>query len=437
MFSKPVLLMLLAFPFFYSSLADPTEVDCPDTDLATYLISLIDALYYNGLTISEEFIVHLSETDEGYELLEDFYMNADTWTFLTPTDEAWQTANIWPPFSSMTDHWGADLLALHSLQGEYSPSSVSSQGAEVASTYLEMKDEMNATSSDSQAYQAVVLYQGNNGGLVVDGWWGNATSWNGFVDTSSSSGLGNLKILPVDYVLAFPPSLSEAFDTSGLSNISSAIEVIGMTDQLQQLTDNGFTIFAPIDSIWTDEAKSMMTNDSTAVPLVKNHYTTSYSLFSPMWTSSGSFDLQVDSGEILTIKVGDDGGYSVALGDVEAKIIKSDITLENGIMHVIDAVLLSQDSMSSASVTSSDGIVAIQTGLSSGSSTPGATDSLGSSSAGGNDSAGWASTTTGMDTSKQVVNEQQNSGSGRRRTVGMSLFMGLMLVRGLALLSQL
>lgn len=127
-------------------------------------------------------------------------MNADTWTFLTPTDEAWQTANIWPPFSSMTDHWGADLLALHSLQGEYSPSSVSSQGAEVASTYLKMKDEMNATSSDSQAYQAVVLYQGNNGGLVVDGWWGNATSWNEFVDTSSSSGLGNLKILPVDYV---------------------------------------------------------------------------------------------------------------------------------------------------------------------------------------------------------------------------------------------
>lgn len=53
-----------------------------------------------------------------------------------------------------------------------------------------------------------------------------------------------------------------------------------------------------------------------------------------MWASSGSFDLQVESGEVLTIKVDDDGGYSVVLGDVEAKIIKSDITLENGIMHV-------------------------------------------------------------------------------------------------------
>lgn len=53
-----------------------------------------------------------------------------------------------------------------------------------------------------------------------------------------------------------------------------------------------------------------------------------------MWASSGSFDLQVESGEVLTVKVDDDGGYSVVLGDVEAKIIKSDITLENGIMHV-------------------------------------------------------------------------------------------------------
>lgn len=53
-----------------------------------------------------------------------------------------------------------------------------------------------------------------------------------------------------------------------------------------------------------------------------------------MWASHGSFDLQVDSGETLTIKVDDDGGYLIVLGNVEARIIKSDITLENGIMHV-------------------------------------------------------------------------------------------------------
>lgn len=53
-----------------------------------------------------------------------------------------------------------------------------------------------------------------------------------------------------------------------------------------------------------------------------------------MWASQRSFDLQVDSGETLTIKVDDDGGYLVVLGNVEARIIKSDITLENGIMHV-------------------------------------------------------------------------------------------------------
>lgn len=289
MFSKTVSLLLLISPFFCPSLADPTEVDCPDTDLATYLISLIDVLYYNGLAISEDLIVHLSETDEGYELLENIYMSSNTLTFLAPTDKAWQGANIWPPFLSMTDHWGTDLLALHLLGGEYTPASMPSQGAEVASTYLKMKDVMNATSSDSQAYQAVIMYRGDNGGVVVDGWWGNATSWDSSIDTSGSPGLKDLEILPIDYVsllflvwmttklanvmqvLAFPPSLSEAFDTPGLSNISSAIEVIGMTDQLQRLTDNGFTIFAPMDSVWTADAKSMMANDSTAEPLVKNH----------------------------------------------------------------------------------------------------------------------------------------------------------------------
>lgn len=53
-----------------------------------------------------------------------------------------------------------------------------------------------------------------------------------------------------------------------------------------------------------------------------------------MWASHGSFDLLVDSDETLTIKVDDDGGYLIVLGNVEARIIKSDITLENGIMHV-------------------------------------------------------------------------------------------------------
>nr|KIR46083.1 hypothetical protein I312_04626 [Cryptococcus bacillisporus CA1280] len=309
--------------------------------------------------------------------------------------------------------------------------SMPSQGAEVASTYLKMKDVMNVTSSDSQAYQAVVMYQGDNGGLVVDGWWGNATSWDSSVDTSGSPGLKNLEILPIDYVLAFPPSLSEAFDTPGLSNISSAIEVIGMTDQLQRLTDNGFSIFAPMDSAWTAEAKSMMADDSTAEPLVKNHYTTNYSLFSPMWASHGSFDLQVDSGESLTIKVDDDGGYLVVLGNVEARIIRSDITLENGIMHVIDAVLLSPDSASSTNGAFSDGVAAVQTGSSSASSPSGASDSLGSSSAG---SEGWASTTARTDTSNQVASDRQISNARRRTTVGVPPSMGLMLASGLILL---
>lgn len=74
-------------------------------------------------------------------------------------------------------------------------------------------------------------------------------------------------------------------------------------------------------------------------------------------------------------------------------------------------------------------MAAVQTGSSSASSPSGPSDSLGSSSAG---SAGWASSTARMDTSNQVASDSSNA--GRRTTVGVPLFMGLMLASGLILL---
>ncbi|WVN90236.1 uncharacterized protein L203_105472 [Cryptococcus depauperatus CBS 7841] len=348
------LLFLPLLPLTPTVLAQNDKIDCPDTDLATYLISLIDVLFANGLTTSEEYIVHLSQTDEGYQLLENLYMSQKTWTFLAPTDEAWQKANIWPPFGGVTDQWGAELLALHALQGEWSSAVLPSSGVGIASTFLQMKDEMNATSSNSQAYQAVVMDPGHDGSVIVDGWWGNGTSWSGFMDTSSSQALKNVKILPIDTVLSFPPNLAEALTTSGLSNISSALDVVGKKDELQQLTDDGFTIFAPIDAVWSDEIKGIMTDDDQAQVMVANHYTTAYTLYSPGWRSD-SFDFQVTSGQTLKIKVGNDGSSSVTLGNVTAKIIKSDITLANGVMHVIDAVLVGDISYNSTGKTSHRG----------------------------------------------------------------------------------
>ncbi|ODN92720.1 hypothetical protein L198_05514 [Cryptococcus wingfieldii CBS 7118] len=428
---RPSLRFLLATSLLtLPSLAQDDQIECPDTDLTTYLISLIDTLYSNGLTTSEELIVHLSETDAGYELLESLYMaDAGTkWTFMAPTDSAWQNAGIYPPFSGMGDEYGADLMALHALQGTYSASSLSTtSGVGIASTYLLLSSELNVTSSNSDAYQAVALNKGDDGeAVIVDGWWGNGTSWSGFVDTSGANGLGNINILPVDTVIAFPPALSEALTTSGLSNISSAIEVVGQTDNLSQLSQHGFTIFAPIDSAWGDDVKGLMGDSNEAGGLVGNHYTTNYTLFSPAWTDDDnkSFDLPVSSGQTLTIKLNDDGGSSVVLGGVQARILKSDVTLANGVMHVIDTVLYQSNSTSSTASDSASGVAAVATDGASGTN-PSATNAVSTidSSGGGVSSSGSASDSATTTELTQAADGQPSSTSSAERLGARKLYM--------------
>jgi hypothetical protein len=115
--------------------------------------------------------------------------------------------------------------------------------------------------------------------------------------------------------------------------------------------------------------------------IVHPQYTTSYSLYSAGW-SSGSFpNLTVVSGQTLSITSNSSGAY-IHMGTQSALILRSDITLENGVMHVsrretfvgcraipsrlwsgswrwtsadqrqiIDAVLLAEDVSSSAPTT--------------------------------------------------------------------------------------
>ncbi|OCF42748.1 hypothetical protein I317_03479 [Kwoniella heveanensis CBS 569] len=355
------LLCVLSPRILLSVSAQNDDLICPDASLTEYLIALIDVLFANGLTVYENLIVHYSELDNGYQLLHDLYTSGEKVTMLVPTDSAWGEVGIWPPFVGLTDDWGVELGELHALRGDISYASLPESGHNIASTWLSLASEYNLTDdgSISNARQAVSLARSDNNAIVIDGWWGNASSWSGPVDTSSQgSALSNLVILPIDQVLSFPPSVGEALTTSGLSNMSSALGVVGKADEVEQLTSGGFTIFVPVDDVWTNDVREMMGDGDSAWTIVGSHYTTSYTLFSPFWTESGSFDLPVESGATLTVRAGSasgseagQDGSTVTLGEVEARIVKSDITLRNGVMHIIDKVLVSNSSTPAAPAT--------------------------------------------------------------------------------------
>lgn len=68
-------------------------------------------------------------------------------------------------------------------------------------------------------------------------------------------------------------------------------------------------------------------------------YATNYSLFSRIWVDNGPYQLPVISGESLRVEQAESGA-TVTLGDKTVRILRSDIVLQNGVMHVGRATIL-------------------------------------------------------------------------------------------------
>ncbi|WWC63230.1 uncharacterized protein I303_105830 [Kwoniella dejecticola CBS 10117] len=405
-------LILVLFAALLSPISSQLDDDiiCPDGSLTDYLTSLLDVLSANGLTTFEQLIVHWSETDMGYEFLHDIYNSGQKLTILVPTNQAFEEVGIVSPFNGLTEDWGTELGELHVLQGEWTAASIPQTGHGVAATSLLLANELNQTDSKSNAYQAAVLQRGKDNTVIVNGWWGNATSWKGPVDLSSANGLlDNLVILPIDQVLSFPPSLSTALQAPGLTNMSSALGVIGKSSEVEQLTEGGFTIFVPLDTVWDEEVKNIMVDEKKAPALVQNHSTKSYSLFSPAWTQSGSMDLNVESGEKLTIQVNQDGSSSVIYGKIEAKLVRSDVTLNNGVLHIIDKILY----------PTSDSTNSSKAAATSKASTAQATGTASASIPDGDDSSGGRVSDSGKDGEKAVIPDGPNPNSAGRSGIAI------------------
>jgi len=62
-------------------------------------------------------------------------------------------------------------------------------------------------------------------------------------------------------------------------------------------------------------------------------YATNYSLFSRIWVDNGAYEMPVVSGETLLVQQRD-SGPTVTLRNRTVRILRSDIVLDNGVMHV-------------------------------------------------------------------------------------------------------
>lgn len=122
--------------------------------------------------------------------------------------------------------------------------------------------------------------------------------------------------------------------TANLTEFVGAVETAGLTDTLN--TGN-FTVFAPSDAaffnIAPEDYKALQENSTEMKSILTYHVVEGKMMLKDLKDGQ---ELTTVQGEKLTIKVGSDKVVTVN----GAKITEADITASNGVIHIIDTVLM-------------------------------------------------------------------------------------------------
>ncbi|MEM6782247.1 MAG: fasciclin domain-containing protein [Bacteroidota bacterium] len=141
------------------------------------------------------------------------------------------------------------------------------------------------------------------------------------------------------------PSGSTIVDLAGEAGLNTLAAAVGQAELVETLSGEGpFTVFAPtdeafgalpegtLDTVMMDENRAMLQGILTYHVLPMSAMSDGI---------SGSLELETVNGATITVTKGDDGGVTVtdANGNT-ATVVEADVEASNGVVHVIDAVLL-------------------------------------------------------------------------------------------------
>ncbi|KAL7415088.1 FAS1 domain-containing protein [Mrakia frigida] len=296
------------------------------TDSAAFAAGLIASLTASGYSSLVNIVTSIGATPEGIKLLGD--LQAGERTLLAPSDGALSgvSTNITSNATLL-----AQVLSYHVLTETYNTSSVSnSPNHTIARTTLQGDVYANIGGGRGQA---LVLYQTNGTGIQVDAPYEKWVARPYNVSTHGVSTYGNLTIIGLDEVINLPPTVGE-FAAQNASTAAAALNSVGMVGPLESLT--GLTIFLPTNEAFAKLPPTTIAglNQSTLITVFQNHVVNNSVLYSTGLGPAVSF-----AGEALTFAK-NGSVLTVTSGNVTANVVYSDIITRNGVIHLIDTVLL-------------------------------------------------------------------------------------------------
>ena len=122
--------------------------------------------------------------------------------------------------------------------------------------------------------------------------------------------------------------------TSNLTEFAGAVGIAGLTNTLSA---GNFTVFAPSDAAFSniplEDYKALLENSTGLKNVLTYHVVEGKMMLKDLKDGQ---ELRTVQGQNLTIKVGSDKVVTVN----GAKITEADITATNGVIHIIDTVLM-------------------------------------------------------------------------------------------------
>ncbi|WVQ62602.1 uncharacterized protein L199_000748 [Kwoniella botswanensis] len=314
----------------------------PADNATAYFSGLESSLINNGLSGLWNAIVVANHTDTGPDLINKLYSD-DQFTIYAPNNAAWESSGLsQPPANGDL----VSLLSYHIVQATLNSSTDIAPirhhtiaFTELRSPTVDLPGDQTQVIVLETAVNATTGQDVNDGTVLVRGDNWNATS------AGDQFVYSNLHIQPIDKILAVPSLLLETLSQSGLAiaanlgatSAISAISDAGLNDTLSSEC-HGCTFFIPVNAAIDGATKFTGLGNDEKRNVLLNHVLNGSTVYSPDLNPGNAYI--TSAGMPLIYLAGDQGKKFVSVGQYRASILRSDIPVSNGVVHLIDTLMI-------------------------------------------------------------------------------------------------
>ncbi|KIJ63995.1 hypothetical protein HYDPIDRAFT_133294 [Hydnomerulius pinastri MD-312] len=299
----------------------------------SYLEGLVQTLNANGLTQLASIGTSLNGTTIGQQVLA--ALPEGNKTLFAPTNAALSALD---PAVAGNQNLLSDIIAYHVVSGNFVNQSETYPNVTIGRTLL----------NDS----ALVMLEGGKAQVLP---WSKAANGSMFalnggsnVTISNMTTYNNTEILIIDSVLMPPPNMTTILGNASyeLTSLSSILQSTALTGGgssiLNALTSaHGITVFAPNNAAIAaaqSTLSGLASNTTALTAVLVNHIINGTSVYSPEIRANQS--LVSAGGEQYSFTNNATGLFVSSGGSSPVQIVQSDVLVSNGVIHIVNGVLV-------------------------------------------------------------------------------------------------